>query len=30
MALRRRADIIQMHDITQGIRRELLKDGKVI
>jgi hypothetical protein len=30
MALRHRAGIIQMHDITQGIRREFRKDGKAI
>ena len=30
MALRRRAATIRLHDITQGIRRELRKDGKVI
>jgi ATP-dependent 26S proteasome regulatory subunit len=30
MALRRRGGTIRLHDITQGIRREFRKDGKVM
>jgi ATP-dependent 26S proteasome regulatory subunit len=30
MALRRRGGTIRLHDVTQGIRREFRKDGKVM
>jgi ATP-dependent 26S proteasome regulatory subunit len=30
MALRREVDIVSLHDIRQGIRREFRKDGKVV